>query len=198
MLDHATLRHDLILKPTNCLIAFTIPLTQEQFFSQRDDAEKDFVRNCCSNWAKYQFEIIKTIDNVVPQYEQLGVRVLNRFNVDNITPCFKPGFKHFILVAHWLNNKVEFYDRMANFEEVAELIPEEFDGIIDLCVCTPIELVTRIKQIRPNSSVRFNQTPSSLIYWLYYYLIFFKYIAVNDVSFNKAFECVTKELLKQL
>lgn len=183
---------------TDCMIGFAIPLNQEEFFDQFNAIDKDFVRNCCSSWAKYKVEIADILQEMFSQFNALGVVTITHLTLEKLTPCFQQGKKHFTLVAHWYNDTIEFFDRMVSCDEFVNAIPESFDGIIDLCVCTPEPLAALIKAKRPDCSVRYNETKTSITHWIHYYLILFRYISINNVTYNQAFENITKELLKQL
>jgi len=189
---------ELPVKTDQCILAFTIPLSQREFFDHVKKPEKDFARNCCSSWSKYRKEVVEVLSELEPGYKRLGVQIIHRLKANDLNSCFTQKCRYMILIAHWYCNEVEFYDQMLSCTEFASVIPEDYDGIIDLCVCTPEPLAQIIKDSRPDCTIRYSHTRASLSFWLQFYNVFFHTIHKDELSPNEAFEKVTKEFLNQL
>ena len=189
---------DNVLKPADCLIGVAIPLMQHDFFAQQQDTDHEFARCCCSSWAKYESEIADPFFVFQERIRKLGVKLTCNMTSEMITGLFTTSNKHITLIAHWSAGKIELFDKMVTFQDFVLKIPKDYVGIIDLCVCTPEELVNEIKSKRPNCSVRYIQETVSIANWFYFYWVLFQYLQVSEGNYQDAFTKVTKTFLKKI
>lgn len=185
------------IKPKDVIYAFCIPVTRSDYECASINHEGgDFIRSCTTSYAKYKFEII---DNLREQRNvSLGVKVVDRVTLTKFKSLFDEKRPLIILVAHSKDGEsIEFFDQVVDKEEMLRCIPLSFNGVIDLCVCSPIGVAEYIDLRRPNCFVRYTQAKSSIMMWMNFYNVFFDFIAVANLNYYKAFEKIALEILKQ-
>lgn len=184
-----------IIKPSNCVLGFGIPTSKNDFFRDQSDSNKDFAKMFNGMWGKYYHQFIKDLERVEPLLKETGLNVKHNLKLSDYQSLFE-GNDVVILFSHWKNDRIEFSDGLINIEDIIQAIPDEFTGIIDLCVCHPNKLAMKIRENKPNCLVRYiprAATPSS---WLKFYSIFFTYLKQKDLTYLTALEDVISEFLK--
>ena len=90
---------------------------------------------------------------------------------------------------------MEFSDGFKPKTEFVSSIPEDYSGVLDLCVCHPTELISLIIAKRPNCTVRYTPQKVRPRFWLYYYEGLFRLLSAGKYSYIEAFKCLNTELM---
>src|SRR5207302_11060832 len=95
---------------------------------------------------------------------------------------------------------VELADGLVSSEQIVQVVPKDFIGIMDLCVCHPRRLVVLLKQKCPDCLVKLTDTEASPIFWIYMYEALFKILNTKPDYFQAladAFTSLTEPQLSQ-
>lgn len=192
------------LKPSDCVLAFGIPTCESEFWdAQNDSLGRDFLKN--KIWEKYDFQFVKYLNKVEPRLVKLGLKIVHKLTLQDFGKLFRDSSnKVIILFSHWKDNTVEFFDGMATEDEIISVIPNDFDGIIDLCVCHPNNLPIRIRNhLPPTSLIRYTNVKNTPVIWLYFYWSVFTILgdskdSDDDDSNTPYYEAYLKALEKSI
>jgi len=190
-----------IVKPEDCVFTFGIPTSLEAFEAARAHPNKEFARLFGENdrvaRAKYEYEVLRYIDRVLPVYQALGVRIVRKLELAHFGRLLHAGSKVLILCSHWNDEAVEFYDGFADTASIMSQFPEHFQGVTDLCVCRSRSLAYAIKKQYPHALIRYANKPAAPYIWLPFYIDIFRYLKVQDVSYPEAVSvCVSRVIRK--
>jgi hypothetical protein len=178
------------INPEKYAIVVSIPLTQQEFIEAHDDSVyRDLAQRQGISWPRYHKALTRPFEKVAPAFEKLGVTIMRSATLNNFHSVFrKPGVSTVILVSHWQQDTVEFFDGMKPIAEIADGIPTDFDGLLDLCVCHPLGLAKLIKELRPNCLVKLTNTEVKPVIWFQFYRCLFHFLAKEELSYLDAFE----------
>jgi hypothetical protein len=152
--------YERIVAIERCRVMLAVPLDAASFRADLESADKDFVRSCCPEWPLYRREVIDPAMKVVEEARRLGADVITSATLDDWGAMFGEPLDVVVLVAHWLNDKVEFRDGMHSVRAVVDRIPAGFDGAIDLCVCHPEALAVALRDLFPDSLTHYPSVPA--------------------------------------
>lgn len=186
-----------VIKPRDCVLAFSIPTTREAFFhALRNPERRDFIPNCCPDWQDYHFQIASYMERLVPSLETLGTSVERDLTLRGFGALLRRA-QHpvIILFSHWRSDAVEFADGIAPLPAIIREVPDSFRGIIDLCVCHPDSLATRLRDGWPHSVVKFTGVKTTPALWLYIYLVIMKILNEEDTTYLDAVERAIRAFL---
>lgn len=175
------------VKPKDCAIAVALPSSFERFQADRSALKKDFVRNCCTTWAKYQHDVVRPMASAVRDAESYGVAVFSDVTFERfIDLCKDEEFKVVILFAHWTERSIEFSDGLRSAEEIDDHIPSSTTSVLDLCVCCP-EALANARAVRAGFDTRYNESLVTPRIWFAFYRFLFRFLSTYDISYFKAF-----------
>jgi len=159
---------DFKVKPNDCVLAFGIPTNKAQFLEDIENPAKDFADLFDGSWHRYNHQVIKPFNSVIPKLKKWGVEILPSISLAQFGQVLtKNEKKSFTLFSHWAENQVEFSDGLIPIEDIIDHIPKSFKGVLDLCICHPNALVLKIKEERPNCQVRFiSNKEATPLFWL--------------------------------
>jgi len=177
----------------DCVIGFGVPLTEAGFRRQEQSATGgDFIRSQQLTWEKYRYFFADSSAKVLAQFRLWGVRLIEELTLHALTDVFSRPPAAMILFAHWSDtDRVELADGLISSEEIVGVVPSDFTGIVDLCVCHPRALVVGIKQKCPRSLVKYTDTNAAPLWWLYMYQAMFKILATRPDYFQALADAFT-------
>lgn len=167
------------IKPSDCVLAFGIPTCEEEFGNAKSDAlGRDFVIK--QVWHEYDFHFVSHLKKIEPKMRKLGARIIYDLTLEKFGELFRDASnKVVILFSHWTDETVEFFDGMKTEKEIINVVPKDFDGIIDLCACHPKSLALKLRNHLPEFSlVKRTDVENTPRIWLYFYWAVFT--ALND------------------
>jgi hypothetical protein len=192
------------LRPSDCVLAFGIPTSEDEFWEAQGDSHRDFVKG--QVWEKYDFQFVSHLRKVEPRLLKLGLKVVHKLTLRDFGRLLRdPSNTVVILFSHWAGRTVEFFDGMATEDEIVGVIPSDFDGIVDLTICHPEHLPMRIRNhLPPTSLVKYTDEENTPVVWLYFYWAVFTILddshntgsGDSGVSYLEALERAVEEFKK--
>jgi hypothetical protein len=178
-----------LVKPTDCAIGFGIPLNEAGFMRSSANPHSDFVKRFLGGWPHYRAALVCDLEDVLPILMSWGVTIISELTLDSFrSVCHQATIV--TIFSHWRRDSVEFSDGLHPFLEVADAIPNDFVGVIDLCVCHPQRLVDAIAARRPRCLVRYIPVEANASYWLYFYRTLFACLRAQDQTYLRCLEAV--------
>jgi len=184
---------------SNCVIGFGIPTSKNAFFVAQKSKPGCLAladNSVGLGWPPYEHDVVLPLERLQLSYEEWGVKVIHPLKLEDFGDLFRDhSHSIVILFTHWGADVVEFSDRMASIQDTAAQIPEDFAGIIDLCVCHPRALVEELQKRCPKAVVKFIDREATPVFWLHFYLLLFKAMYSEQLSYLQALERVVLLLL---
>jgi len=159
------------------------------------DPEKDFVKGFLGGWPQYDHLFVSIFDQVAPILREWKVTIIEGLDLTTLGTSFSGCFDVVILFAHWRGDAVEFFGGFADPDTFLQRVPNEFTGLIDLCVCHPPELVRALLSRRPNCLIKFITTEATPGFWLYFYLALFKHLHDDNDTYLGGLEKAVKSFI---
>ena len=192
------------IRPSDCAIAFGIPTTEAAFWDALDDhSNREFVPAVCRGiWTRYANDVVRHLDIVLPDLANRGVTVCRDLTPKVFSNLLEnPRFRAVILFAHCRPDAIEFSDSLKAIAEVLELIPPDFDRILDLCGCESKELLRRVKGARHHCLVKGTNEALTPVVWIYFYQILFQNLGLaalanTPMTYLEAFENSARQMMK--
>jgi hypothetical protein len=175
------------IKAEECVVGFGIPTSYAEFSAARRAGTSDFVVNHCPVWEKYHYYVVANIESILYDLAAWGVGIKRPLERSDVRELFKK-YRVVILVSHWGEDFIDLIDGPMGIGEFVERIPDNFDGILDLCVCHPQALVKGVRAARPSCLVKFTQHKARLAYWIQLYMVLFTLVKRGGVSYLDALE----------
>lgn len=155
-------------------MAIAIPVTRAAFTRDlRAPAGRDFIPNNCPSWNRYYTTVVRYYQQVYPKLRKTGLRIEEDVSFSRFRQLLLNQPAVLILFAHWSAQQIEFADGLVPSEEVGAAVTNTFDGFLDLSVCHPLDLVTRLSRDNPHGLTKFSRravTPD--VWWSIYLLTF--------------------------
>jgi hypothetical protein len=164
-------------------MAFGIPTCEEEFLDAKESTiGRDFVIG--QNSHQYDVQFLSYLRKIEPKFIKLKVKTVHKLTLEDFGRLFQDSSnKVVILFTHWKDNTVEFFDGMATLDEIIKVIPNNFDGIVDLCVCHPENLAIKIRNhLPPTSLIRYTEVENTPYKWLYFYWAVFTILDESDLD----------------
>ncbi len=187
--------------PRDCTLAFGIPISISEYRNNvRSPVARDFSARYAKNEREYRWAMVDDVDLILPAIERLGVRVEREVSLERFGRLLdERADSAVILFSHWHADQVEFADGLQSVSKVVDAVPTTFQGIFDLSVCHPINLVVRLRAERPYiAMIRFTSVSTTPRLWLLFYLALFKTLAENQSSYVEALDQTLAEVVAQL
>lgn len=184
-------------KPRDCVLAFGIPTTREEFFhALREPQGRDFAPNCWQSWQDYHYQVASFMERLLPPLEALGLTIVRGLTLQDCGKLLRcTQYSVIILFSHWRDDAIEFADGLAPAQAVIREVPDSFQGIIDLCVCHPDSLAIELGERWPHSVVKFTDVETTPVFWLYIYLAVMNILSKENTTYLDALERVINAFL---
>lgn len=186
-----------IIKPQDCVIAFGIPMSREAYNNKtKSTRESDFLNRF--PWHDYESIIVNYYDQTIALLdgrEDYDLRIIHRTTFNEFVELFRSERRVIILFSHWVRGCIEFFDGLYGTDQIVWEIPGTFAGLIDLCVCRPHGFPAAIKAKAPHCYVRHSIGPSFAPYWLNYYLMLFRNLFEQELTYSGAILQTAQNLL---
>jgi hypothetical protein len=187
-------------RPSNCALAFSVPLSVTSAQRHLRDPSRDFVRAWYESrsgmaeniiWEEYE-RIVQYAYTVVEDAKNAGVCVCIDATLADWSALLNQ-YAVCTLFAHWRDpsptspGMVEFADGLANVDTLLRNMPSDFRGILDLAVCNSVATGSAIKARFPHSTVIMNRGDIKLGYRLVFYRQTLRVLAECDCDFPEAY-----------
>jgi hypothetical protein len=177
-----------IVKPSNCVLAFGIPTSREGFYRALDSPHADFVKRFLGGWPQYHAQFVVDVEIVEPILCKLGVTTIHDATLADFARVVDQSFDVIILFSHWHADAVEFRSGFESVRSLLSAIPSAFAGVLDLCVCHPMTLVSALHRHRPGCIVKYLPTEAAPHYWMYFYRTLFSQLQSRDLTYLTAIQ----------
>lgn len=184
-----------------CKVALCIPADRGELDAYIAEPKgRDFLASQAITVRQYEREIIGPLTRARERWQHMGVEVFSGVTLATLPKLFAAPVPEMIaIVSHWQTgepSRIEFFDGMATIDEVAEQIPEDFAGIIDLNVCQSLDLALAIRSKAPDSHPKWSNRPTIPAFWFNVYSEAFQLMAETEATYMDALEQVI-ELIKR-
>lgn len=186
-----------MVRPEECIIGFGIPLSEEAFRRHLQDSEcRDFVKSQRLTWEKYRYLFADPCAKVLKHLQTWGVTVVEELTLPRLTAIFLHPPRVIILFAHWsdADGTVELAEGLVASEQIAAVVPGDYAGIFDLCVCHPRNLVVLLKEKCSDCLVKFTDINADALSWIYLYEVLFKILSTQPTDYFEALANAFKTL----
>lgn len=188
-----------IVLPEHCVVAIGLPSTREGFIRSAETSSEAYVHQYLGGWEQYSAQWLLPLQNFIGKCETFGATVLNEATFESMKSCFRhPGLSAFVLMSHWGDSGIECADRFASIQQFVGMVPDKFEGVVDLCVCHPEGLASELLRERPNCLVRFTPKKVSPLWWLLYFEGLFRILSNGKLSYIQAYEQLNLELARKV
>lgn len=197
----------LITKPNRCVLAFGIPTYRKAFLQSLNNKNADYVNRYKKSWPTYSSKIVKPITALTPDIKKTGLTIIPDPTVEDFKKTdltlevFKFLFTKYdviILFSHWKDDKIEFHEGLVPIEKIVDVIPDDYNNIIDFSVCHPEPLIRLINEKKPNCRSRYSKNKvEEPEYWLYFYSELFQKLFKEDWYYFDAFRATIYEQLNE-
>ncbi len=193
-----------IIEPADCAMAFAIPTSVQEFLDDLSHPRKEFAKMFEQRYTvtdmrqEFQGQIGAYVEDILPVIKELGVQIYTGVTLEKFGELLLAGkFQVIILFAHWDNMAIEFHDGFHGVTAILEKVPENFAGILDLCVCHPRDLTVALRQHRPACLTKYIDNRATPYFWLFFYLALFKDLSSHNRSYPDSFDSTLREFRKK-
>ena len=106
--EYAADGYQRIVRIERCRVMFAVPLDTNGFGADLESDARDFVRSCCPEWPRYRREVIDPAMKVIGAAREFGAGVLTDATLDDWSAMLRQPLDLVVLVAHWLDNTINF------------------------------------------------------------------------------------------
>lgn len=194
---------DAAFKPSDCFLGVALPLSKEDLEVHWDNTEADFIQHMKSSrsytspkdlWEVYQ-KPANSLIKMMEEVSRLGVNVIKRLQSDDLAQVSSRAITIF---AHYStgHNKAELSDGLISPDQLANCLPKDYTGVVDLTLCNSINLAEPIKRrFKSNALVISNKHPATLSIRIILYKYLIQYLHSHDISYVVAVPKIRKMIL---
>jgi len=184
-----------IIKPCNCLLAISLPLTMEDFFHDLKSKNKDYAKsrkakisfNKKKLWETDHLPFINLYEETKRELTCRNLNIIENFKISNLKEIDKYEVTTFITHSIVEKKQVEFYDGLFYDYEFVKNMPENFCKIIDLTICNSNFLQDPIKIKYKECITIAHENPVTLDFSLILYKNLMKLLYERDLNYIDAF-----------
>ncbi len=179
---------DRLVKPAATSILAGLP-ENETDFEKTKSGMGLYASSFAGGWAQYEFTFLRPLRALLNLATRIGIHVESKASLVEFETAFsRPAtdqetVRLVLILSHWHGQCIEFRGVLVPIDQLVGAIPEEFEGVLDLCVCHPIALVEALLKAKPNCLVRQSEVKLKPNVWFEYYKIFFQLGCRGDRSY---------------
>lgn len=170
--DPDSLRDERLHSPADCALVFAVPTTRDEFQRCAGDPRHDFVPRLIEAnpgqsqgavWAGYAPMAEYALD-LTREASRAGALIAFDASFDRWRQTLNER-PVVILFAHCrpgIPDAVEFADGLYDVDDLAQVVPRDFRGVLDFTVCYSLPLIRAIKNIAPRSQIIANKNETAL------------------------------------
>lgn len=194
-----------VIKPEHCLLAFGIPVTEDDFL-QRKHLKHGFAYRFSERYGEtavveYQRQFLNELRRIEPRLKWLGLKVMHRIDQQRFYALMhQQAYDVIILFSHSAGDleAIEFSDGFMSYQDVLESIPSSYGGFVDFSVCKLTPLAMELKWERLKTTTRYSINRALPFFWLGFYLNLFEHLEREDKTYLQAYNEVVAEYLRTL
>jgi hypothetical protein len=169
-------------------MALGIPTSRECFEKARGSDRSHYAKRFLGGWEQYYDLLGADLQRMERLLRRWGVTMAVDASVDSFADLFTRGFDVVILFSHWDKGAVEFSDGLSPVPAIVQRIPAAYAGLLDLCVCHPLDLVSRLHSERPALVVKYTAAEAAPDFWVRFYEIVFHQLHSRDLTYLQVIE----------
>jgi hypothetical protein len=184
------------MRPADLVVAFCTPTTIEHHRAQLHKPERHhYARMVSPRESHFTDVIVRPYQRFEQEASSLGARVCPETSLARFAALLaEPACKALILVAHWHEDQVEFFDGFASVADVVAAVPPAYRGVLDLSVCNARPLAVALRQMRPHlGPIKYSNCPVNYAFWLSFYACLVGRLAESEADYWDAHEATMLE-----
>jgi hypothetical protein len=195
-----------IIKPCNCLLAISLPLTKKDFYNDLENKINSYVKSRDAKYPGLKKEDLWTIDHLsfIKLYEETkrelifcGLTIKENFKISDLKMINEYDVTTFITHSIVEKKQIEFYDGLFFDYEFVKNMPDDFCKIIDLTNCNSNFLQDPIKIKYKECITIAHEHPVNLDFNLIFYKNLMKLLHKRDLNYIDAFTKLRISLLQK-
>ncbi|HXC08752.1 MAG TPA: hypothetical protein VNV61_07475 [Steroidobacteraceae bacterium] len=184
--------------PGEITFAFCTPTTLDGYRAHMLDARlHHYARMVSPKEADFADVVIRPYEQFIEAIGGLGAKIALSVNLAAFGALLaEPQCRCLILIAHWHEEQVEFFDGLTDFCNVVAAVPQRFEGILDLSICNAKPLALALRKAHPElGPIKFSTGPVNYAFWLIFYERLLRRIAGAPMDYWDAHEAVMRDFL---
>jgi len=171
----------------------------DEYARQRPD-RYDFMLGIAGGKKEYRVAVLNDLERIVPAIAQTGTRIEPAVSLERFGSVLRDPSRSVVTVfSHWKGDSVQFADGLATVSQFIGMVPLDFRGILDLCVCHPEGLAPRLRAERPQIGlIKYMNTQATVILWLWFYAALFRRLATKESTWLEALEATVTQFTDRL
>ncbi|MEJ7804548.1 MAG: hypothetical protein WKG03_01315 [Telluria sp.] len=174
--------------PVHCTVVIGLPCTRQGFERSLRGSDDAYARQYPGGWDQYCVQWLTPMSHFARAAQSLHVNL-----VPEASPAtLKASFNRPDLAV------VEMAGGFASVRDLVDMVPDRFDGVLDLCICHPDGLAAALVREKPACLVRFKPRKVSPLWWLHYFEGLFHMLASGKFTYAQAYELINLELAERM
>ena len=147
------------------------------------------------NEAHFTDVILRPYERFEREATSLGVKVCSETTVTRFAGLLaEPTCKALVLIAHWHEDHVEYFDGFTPIADVVTAVPSAYCGVLDLSVCNAKPLAVALRRMHPQlGPIKCSNVPVNYAFWLLFYASLASKLAASGTDYWDAHEATMIE-----
>ena len=185
--------------PAHCTVVIGLPCTRPGFEHSVRTSDNAYARQYPGGWDQYCVQWLTPMNQFARAAQSLGVKLVPEASAATLKASFhRPDLAVLVLLSHWSAHAVEMAGGFASVADLVDMVPDRFDGVLDLCICHPDGLAAALVREKPACLVRFKPRKVSPLWWLPYFEGLFRMLASGKFTYVQAYELINLELAERM
>jgi hypothetical protein len=183
-------------KPEDCTLLIGIPISLQDYDQYKSgELQSDFLTRCCTTRVKFYNEVCEPVANSLGKITKYGCKICPKVSEYDIKNAFEK--RVVIIFSHWDNKTLEVNGQMVPDASICNLIPKNFNGIIDVCACQPEDHFTvALKNQAPAATVKCTLTKITPAFWIEIIQLTLYLLRRYNIDYREASTLVLKQIFK--
>lgn len=185
--------------PAHCTVVIGLPCTRRGFEHSMRASDEAYARQYPGGWDQYLVQWLAPMNQFARAAQSLGVNLVQEVSPATFKASFlRPDLAVLVLMSHWSADAVEMDGGFTSVRDLVDMVPDRFDGVLDLCICHPDGLAAALVREKPACLVRFKPRTVSPLWWLHYFEGLFRMLASGKFTYVQAYELINLELAERV
>lgn len=175
----------------NCTIAVGLPLDRSEFEESLKNSPHTYGAGFVAGWHQYAVQWLAPFRQFLSECMDLGVTFEPTASLQAVKTCFhRREMRVLLLISHWHDERVEWSGRFEPIQSLVDCVEQDFDGVLDLCICHPKRLRELLDIDRPKCLIRYSTQEVDPAYWLPYFKGLFRLLNQGQHCYSSAHEAL--------
>ena len=187
-----------LITAKNCSIAIGLPTSISDFNLSLENSKNSYGHSFAGGWEQYKYQWLDPFTKFSNECCCLGVTFELTSSLHDLCEAFRRPHLHvFLLLSHWHSSEIEWCGKFESTYDFIQVMPPDFNGVIDLCICHPNTLAEQLGILRPSCLVRYTPTKVNPDRWLPYFKGIFRLLNTGKYSYITAHEALGLQMAKK-